>query len=83
MYDKVSLINRSVPADLLMRNTDPYRWVLINGDDYVDEEDEYKEMAGYYIVSEDTAKILMETDEVLYSYPKYGLIVWGVTKEER
>jgi hypothetical protein len=55
-------------------------WQIVNGCDYIEEEDEYIEVFQYYIISEEGAEILKHyTNEIVYYNSKFDMYLWGVT----
>lgn len=69
----------SIPCDNLMRVSDPYKWKLINGEDYIPEDDEYVTVKGYYLIGLAQARYLCKyTDEIVYTNGLYDLYVWAV-----
>ena len=60
---------------------DDYEYLeLVNGEDYDEENDEYEEIYQYYIISDDTAKRLIDnTDKLIYYHNRLDIYVLGVT----
>lgn len=53
---------------------------FVNGVDYDEENDVYKEIYQWYIISERGAGILQDlTNEIVYYIPVLDIYVWGVT----
>ena len=79
MVNITELTRYSVPCNHLMRVSDPYRWELINGEDYIPEYDEYVDVKGYYLIGLAQARYLCKyTDEIVYHNGLYDLYVWAV-----
>ena len=52
---------------------------LVNGADYDEEADYYEDIYQYYIISDDTAKRLMEhTNEIIYYHNRLDIYILGV-----
>ena len=55
-------------------------WDCVNGSEYNEETEEYKEVYQYFIIGEYGARILSdETNEIIYRNEELDLYVWGVT----
>lgn len=54
--------------------------MLINGNDYDSENDNYIDIFQYYIINQNGADILQDcTDEIVYYIENLDLYIWGVT----
>lgn len=52
---------------------------LVNGADYDEDEDYYEDIYQYYIISDDTAKRLIEyTNEIIYYHNRLDIYILGV-----
>ncbi len=57
-----------------------YSWEMINGTDYDEEDDSFREIYQYYVISDYGYRILSEyTDEIVYYCDELDIYVWGVT----
>jgi hypothetical protein len=53
---------------------------LINGSDYDEDSDKYKDIYQYYIIDYEGYNILKyNTDEIIYYIPVLDIYVWGIT----
>ena len=74
-----------VVGDMIMCNgiTDlfeDYDFELWHGNSYDEEDEYYKEIFQYYIISEHGAKILQKyTDEIVYYNEELDMYIWGIT----
>lgn len=56
-----------------------YDWEIINGGDYDEDTDEYKEFFQYYIISTNGAQVLEDcTDETVYYSETLDMYIWAV-----
>lgn len=70
-----AVLNNDIIAKIGFENFE-----LVNGSDYNDETDEYKEIYQYYIISDSGLQILQDyTDEIVYRSEDYDLNIWCVT----
>ncbi len=66
--------------DIIRNTAGVGSWDIVNGSEYIAEDDFYVEVFQYYIISEEGARILeYYTDELVYYNEDLGLYVWGVT----
>ena len=57
-----------------------YSWEMVNGTDYDEEDDSFREIYQYYVISDYGYRILSEyTDEIVYYCDELDIYVWGVT----
>lgn len=55
-------------------------WETVNGSEYDEETDTYKESFQYYIVSDRGAELIQEyTNDILFYHEELDIYLWGVT----
>jgi hypothetical protein len=66
--------------DIIKNTLDIGYWEPFNGNEYDEENDSYRDIYQYYIISDSGARILSDhTDEIIFYNDTLDMYVWGVT----